>query len=603
MSGFEVAGLVLGAFPIAITALDKYREIATRLGVFFKIQLEYKRWRDDLEFHQLVFTRHLRQLLLPLVADDDKIAELLSAPGGDSWRDDAIAKLLQKRLRDSYELYFEYIKGIKRVMADINQELAVDSAAIQDGIKTSKSAAGASRPKTIMSREKLVFQLYRLKFSNNEAVRRRLFGELQEYNNKLEKLLDSSDEDTRLTQQRTAVGQLTAIDTAICNFWIQARTLFRALALAWVCSCQHHGARLLLQHRTTKQHEFQVIFTATRLSSPSRLELYQTRISQDSGTAEASERENVTMLEHQNMNLTVSKPDHRRSRPTKSAFRAKLNTTTSATCVELLRPPPSVTLTRAQTSPSLRMAPPISSLCTSLDRIEGSYCGYVVSDDCRYYVHTISRRSASEVRSLSLDQILRGEVDPVPSRSQRYGLSLTMASSFLQLLDSPWLPATSFHTTDVHFLGDARKPNLFLLDQPHISREFQRSHSLTEGQAAAIDLGGGAATSFTDALDHLGIMLLELCFGQILAEQPCRKRWPAGSNDKERAVFDIMAARDWQRLVNEEAGPDYADAVAWCLGGNRSTLPERWRHEMLRKVIEPLQRCRDYLTGGAFVRA
>ena len=39
----------------------------------------------------------------------------------------------------------------------------------------------------------------------------------------------------------------------------------------------------------------------------------------------------------------------------------------------------------------------------------------------------------------------------------------------------------------------------------------------------------------------------------------------------------------------------HADAAAWCLGGNRRTPPEMWRREMLQKVVQPLERCRQYL--------
>ena len=134
MSGFEVAGAVLGAFPLVLCALEKYLELATRLGLFYKIRLEYKKWRDDLEFHQLVFTRHLRQLLLPLVVDDDKIRELLSSPGSDSWKDQSISLLLENRLGNSHQLYLEYISGIERVMGDINQELSSDSKVVQEQI-------------------------------------------------------------------------------------------------------------------------------------------------------------------------------------------------------------------------------------------------------------------------------------------------------------------------------------------------------------------------------------------------------------------------------------------------------------------------------------
>jgi hypothetical protein len=80
-----------------------------------------------LEFHKLLFTKNLRQLLLPLVLDDDKIKELLLAPGGDCWREESVAELFEKRLEESYELYMQYIQGIKNTMDEINRELAIDS--------------------------------------------------------------------------------------------------------------------------------------------------------------------------------------------------------------------------------------------------------------------------------------------------------------------------------------------------------------------------------------------------------------------------------------------------------------------------------------------
>jgi hypothetical protein len=233
----------------------------------------------------------------------------------------------------------------------------------------------------------------------------------------------------------------------------------------------------------------------------------------------------------------------------------------------------------------------ISNLCASLKIPEASCCGYLAEGDCRYYVYTISHQSADAIPSVTLDGMLRGAILPPPSRSQRYALSLTIASSFLQLADSPWLlPPTALRKADISFLSDPANPNLFLLDQPHINRDFAAARQET---GTANNVAG--PTRLGDSLDHLGIVLLELCFGGVLEDQPWRKGWPAGGNDREKAVFDVMAARDWQCQVNEEAGSDYAGAVAWCLGGNRSASPDRWRHDMLRKVIQPLQRCRDYL--------
>ncbi|KAK4076140.1 hypothetical protein Trihar35433_2700 [Trichoderma harzianum] len=127
MSGFQIAGIVLGAFPIAISALEAYHDIAKRVGLFLTIKNEYTNWKRDLNFYKLSFKVTIEQLLLPLVANDDMIAELLKAPGGDRWQDRSVAELFEERLEGSYELYMQYIQSMRRVLDEINRELLIDS--------------------------------------------------------------------------------------------------------------------------------------------------------------------------------------------------------------------------------------------------------------------------------------------------------------------------------------------------------------------------------------------------------------------------------------------------------------------------------------------
>lgn len=165
----------------------------------------------------------------------------------------------------------------------------------------------------------MVYQLYRLKFSNSEATRKRLFEELQAYNDKLDKLLDSSDEDARLTLKRAVGMQLNAIERATCTSWIQAGILFKALAAAWRCRCQRHEAKLLLEHRTSEKLEFHVVFT--NLAS-SQWEIQKTRISRDDDAVPAMMKENARAPEPTTI-FTPRQPSHRQDRPIKSAFRHK----------------------------------------------------------------------------------------------------------------------------------------------------------------------------------------------------------------------------------------------------------------------------------------
>ncbi|KAK0730183.1 hypothetical protein B0H67DRAFT_605233 [Lasiosphaeris hirsuta] len=185
------------------------------------------------------------------------------------------------------------------------------------------------------------------------------------------------------------------------------------------------------------------------------------------------------------------------------------------------------------------MSQQISSLCASLALPAGSCAGYLTANDCRYYVYPLAHRrqnmnGTEPLRSITLDQILRGGGDtyfPPPTRSRRYALSLTMASSSLQLLDSPWVPSISaFSKTNVHFPSDPSNTSVSLLDQQHITTDLGADHQLHATTPSHPDPSAKSSESlptttpatFTDALDHLGILLLELCFGSSLESQPSR---------------------------------------------------------------------------------
>jgi hypothetical protein len=138
MSGFEVAGIVLGAFPIALEALEKYREMAKVWGFWWEIRYPYQKCKCELKFHHLSLNRNLKQLLLPLVAEDEQIQRLLADPGGEEWQQQSIAKQLEDRLQESHDLYLEIIQQLRRTMDEIKKDLAIDKAGFQEKVSRSK---------------------------------------------------------------------------------------------------------------------------------------------------------------------------------------------------------------------------------------------------------------------------------------------------------------------------------------------------------------------------------------------------------------------------------------------------------------------------------
>ncbi|KAI0832189.1 hypothetical protein F5Y06DRAFT_290454 [Hypoxylon sp. FL0890] len=590
MSGFEIAGIVLGAFPLAIEALEKYREVSKRVGLFYKIRVEYIKCEHNLKFHRASFTGHLRRLLLPLIEDDNKIKDLLFNPGGTFWKDQETVDVLQHRLgEESYGLFVDCVEGVKEVMAKLNCELVVDSVTLQESLRKPKPVMPGPRLKESATKANMQFQLYKLKFSNGETVRTALFKELAHYDTQLTRLLDMNDKETELARKRPLTTNSSSSDTALCNFWVHANALFKALTSAWTCCCQDkHLAELLLQHRTSKKKEFNMLFAK---HNSSRWHIQKALITErNDNTAQTAPTSNTVIA-----NVTIHQPQHRTNLPIRPALRAS-NSNTQAP-----RSQTRVNHIIALPDTPSNVDNPISSLCSSLDQVSDDYCGYLTEEDCRYYVYRVSQQHTENFDSVTIDQILRKEVSPPPSRRQRYALSFILASSFLQLLNTPWLPE-SWRKSDIVFISDEKDPSLVLLDQPHLKRDFivpvapQNEQRPPPLPVAATS--NNRVTKTFRSLELLGIVLLELCFGQLLEDQPCRKQWPSGDDEMQKYAFDFVAARQWNDEVNEEAGPDFDEAIRWCFEGHRNTPPENWRQEMLRHVVQPIERCHRYLSEG-----
>jgi hypothetical protein len=134
MSGIEVAGIVLGAFPLLIHALESYREGAEVLSDWWNIQRAYKKCRQDLSYHQLLFEGHVEQFLLPLVVDDNELKMLMASPSDEAWKDPDLERRLQNRLPRSYDLFLDIIGSIQTLMKDLGAELGLDDVVFQDRV-------------------------------------------------------------------------------------------------------------------------------------------------------------------------------------------------------------------------------------------------------------------------------------------------------------------------------------------------------------------------------------------------------------------------------------------------------------------------------------
>jgi hypothetical protein len=260
MSGVEVAGLLLGAFPLIISGLEHYRETAETLGVFWTIRREYKIWMHSLNFCKLAFEQNLEEFLLPLIAEEDELRRLMEEPGGPEWQKPELDERLRQRLPRSYDLYLESIERITDVMNELKHELGMDKSGFQSRVSEQVTLPADSSKPALLSTANLEFQTQRIKMSFNQSRRDKLFKELTDYNNELRTLLDTSDRIAALRQNRSA-SKRSADLKGLWQFWRHADGLYNLLMQSWRCECKtRHQANLLLQHRTTPKADFRVTF-------------------------------------------------------------------------------------------------------------------------------------------------------------------------------------------------------------------------------------------------------------------------------------------------------------------------------------------------------
>lgn len=126
MSGVEAAGLVLGALPLIIAALEHYAQGVSILKRLRRFHHELRGVIGQLRTEFLIFTNTCEILLQGIVRDNDLMCRLLEDPGGELWSDSNLDARLKERLRGAHEDYLETVSHMKQVMEEFETRLRLD---------------------------------------------------------------------------------------------------------------------------------------------------------------------------------------------------------------------------------------------------------------------------------------------------------------------------------------------------------------------------------------------------------------------------------------------------------------------------------------------
>ncbi|KAK3698107.1 hypothetical protein LTR37_017065 [Vermiconidia calcicola] len=262
MSGIEVAGLVLGVFPLVICALEFYQDAHKDLGQVGRFEFAYRKALEDVKDEQLVFLLTLEQLLLPLtrdeVLDEDGLAGVLADPKAPGWNEPDVADALQKRLGLAYSRFVEISTSLHSLISRLLVTLISDKPQLQEKIKATTEARLVVKTKSADSlqstehksclssdEQKLsaaALQTYmknqwhyrkqQIEFGMGKPQRDEILREIHKHNKKLEGLLEKSDNIARFDKRKTAVASPKAV-RSLLQYWQHADRVYALIHHSW----------------------------------------------------------------------------------------------------------------------------------------------------------------------------------------------------------------------------------------------------------------------------------------------------------------------------------------------------------------------------------
>ena len=126
MSGIEIAGLVLGSFPILLNCLDYYREGFEPLEEWWNFRTHFIVFVDDIRHQMMKYNENMIRLLDPIVPDNSSLTVLVRNPKDPRWTDGSLAGLLEQRLASEHGRFLRIVQRMEGVVGELKKLLRIE---------------------------------------------------------------------------------------------------------------------------------------------------------------------------------------------------------------------------------------------------------------------------------------------------------------------------------------------------------------------------------------------------------------------------------------------------------------------------------------------
>lgn len=126
MSGIEIAGLVLGAYPVLLSTAKDLREVFKDVKTWWRFEREFVNFLSEVETEHIKYSLSLQVLLEDLDISEEEKENLQGnyiAPG---WHDVQTRAELRRRIQDRYyDWFMRQLAAMNKALEDLQRLLPV----------------------------------------------------------------------------------------------------------------------------------------------------------------------------------------------------------------------------------------------------------------------------------------------------------------------------------------------------------------------------------------------------------------------------------------------------------------------------------------------
>ncbi|MCJ1324464.1 hypothetical protein MMC10_001126 [Thelotrema lepadinum] len=620
-SGLEIAGLVLGAVPLLISACEHYAEGLEIIKGWWRFEREIDNIKRTLIAQKTIIDLTCERLLDGLVSAEC-ITSLLDNAEGSEWEDKDLKSKLKHRLGKAYDSYIDHMVEIHSLVVKLSRLLDVDTGSLASPAASKGTHSQAGKQATSDPKK-----LKRIKFVFSQRQHKAILDQLDKKNDVVSTLVSKSLElePLRIRRKQTSVSWKSVQK--------RARILHEAISTRLSCTCtEPHVAHLQLEEqglaeygthppsleiKTGSNHDksgpqfespFEILFLQHEAKNPSNWLHLQVRIRflpqqldstnglsqfqgctpSGKGTSQNGSLKDVhgKTRKRDMLGFTMlSKPEKRQSQANTSSKRA----------IAFAKDP-------EVNSSNGQLGPELTDLCALIKSLQcgpleaEKYIGYMCCSQRQILSAHIATTSA--LASLSSDDIVPvSEMIARKSSSftlgERYRLAVIIAHSVLQLSNTPWLPQTwkleDILTVRKAINNRATKPSTSASIHPvdtcqfrgfYISKPFPpQQTNQNQSQSPYITLLRSPPLFF------LGLALIELCLNKPISALRDPKLDRLDASGAPNLLTDWAAAKRLVDVVLKKAGSRYADAVRRCIHCDFDQREVSLENETFRRAV------------------